>query len=91
MPTDHGGGLNDEERGSPIRPEFRDPDPKHSVTWSEPRSLRFLSQNGELLAQDEIFSGQLELAANKRSKKREDKLNPTHAALLNPIPHKWYM
>ena len=49
--------------------EYRD-----DVPVPQPGSLRPLLQYGELLPEDEVFGGQLDLVAKKRSKKNADHL-----------------
>ncbi len=64
MPLDHSFGLNDDQDLFPPRPDLRQKDPKAPIGRSDPGSVPFLGERGELLTEGE-FDERLVASASK--------------------------
>ena len=67
MPLDHSFGLNDDQDLFPPRPDLRQKDPKAPIGRSDPGSVPFLGERGELLTEGE-FDERLLASASKESR-----------------------
>ncbi len=65
VPSDHGLGLDDDEGGTPVRPEARQPDPEDSIAPPEPWTLSGSLEHGELVSEGEVHGGQQKPAQNQ--------------------------
>jgi len=65
VPPDDRFRLDDDEDGTPVRPEAGQPSPEDSVTVSEPWTLGLMLQDRELLAESKVFGSQRGLIAKK--------------------------
>ena len=72
VPSDGRFRLDDDEDGTPIRPEACKPGPEDAVALPEPRPFYGIRQNGKLLPQGKVLRGEFGLAANQGPYKSED-------------------
>ena len=86
MPSNNGGGLDDDEHGTPISPESREPYPEDAVALPQSRTLGLVLQDGKLLPEGMVLGGQPGLSSKQNPKENEDYVSRTHAPLPNPLP-----
>jgi len=59
MPANHGLGANDVERLPPACPPPREPNPKRAIEAPEPRSLRAVAEQSELLPERQVLKNEV--------------------------------
>ena len=77
MPSNHGVRLDDDEDGTPIRPEAGQPSSEDAVALPESWPFRALLQDRKLLPEGEVLEGQLGTISKEMS--NQDKKDTTQA------------
>ncbi len=81
MPPDDGLRLDEDEAGTPVRPEPRQASPEESIATAEPGSIDTSLQNGELLPEGEIFESQLRTVREEGAEDQENDSEDGHRDL----------
>ncbi|PYT26098.1 MAG: hypothetical protein DMG57_22825 [Acidobacteria bacterium] len=55
VPSDHGFGLDHDERGAPVSPHSAQPSPEEPVEWGQLRLLHGAMQNAQLVPERKVF------------------------------------
>src|SRR5438105_11881612 len=91
MPTNHGLGANDMECLAPPGPPPREPHPEGAVEGPEPRSLRAVAEQGELLPERQVFKREISVGperstrAPRRASTRDTALQRRSASSRRPV------
>ena len=56
VPSDHGIGLHDNQRRTPVVPTLGEEDPEQSVGRAEQQTFHGLRQRGQLLTENEVLA-----------------------------------
>ena len=75
MPLDDGFGLDDGQGGSPVGPEAGEPRPEDPVAWPQSRAFDGVLEDGNLLSQCEVLSGDSSAANDECPEKQEAALD----------------
>ena len=96
MPSHHGVGLDEHERGAPVPPRLGQSDPKQAISPPELRTAARAFQAVELLAEREVLEDQFVMsAAGQPQRADENKDHLQHAKTvsflrgakqLSPVP-----
>ena len=73
--------LDDHQTRAPARPEPGQPDPEDTVARPKPGALQRYLENGQLLAQGEVFGGERCTREKERAQEGNDQLYCTHQAV----------
>src|SRR5438105_13347572 len=80
MPTNHGLGANDMECLAPPGPPPREPHPEGAVEGPEPRSLRAVAEQGELLPERQVLKRKISVGPERGTRGAEESEYERHCA-----------
>jgi len=80
MPTNHGLGANDMECLAPPGPPPREPHPEGAVEGPEPRSLRAVAEQGELLPERQILKRKISVGPERSTRRAQESEYEGHCA-----------
>jgi len=80
MPANHGLGANDVERLPPTRPPPREPNPKRTIEAPEPRSLRAVAEQSELLPERQVLQREIGMGPERCTRGAQESEYEGHCA-----------
>src|SRR5438876_4972507 len=80
MPTNYGLGANDMEGVAPPCPPPREPHPEGAVEGPEPRSLRAVAEQGELLPERQILKRKISAVPERSTRRAQESEYEGHCA-----------
>src|ERR1700687_1359169 len=80
MPANHGLGANDVERLTPACPPPREPNPKRAIEASEPRSLRAVAEQSELLPERQVLQREIGMGPERCARGAQESEYEGHCA-----------
>jgi len=86
MPSNDRLGFDNNQSGSPIRPESRQTSPKKSISVLELRSLDGPLLNQELLTQSQILQDQVPVTTKEATKQKKERSENIHIGRLTLTP-----
>jgi hypothetical protein len=72
MPSNHGGGLDEEDTGPPVVPDLAEPSPQESIRRGEFGPFHGALQNAELVTERQDFQLQRRAAPERGGKRGEE-------------------
>src|SRR6202022_266963 len=80
MPANHGLGPNDVERLPPACPPPREPNPKRAIEAPEPRSLRAVAEQSELLPERQVLQREIGMGPERCTRGAQESEYEGHCA-----------
>src|SRR6267378_4201580 len=80
MPANHGLGANDVERLTPACPPPREPNPKRTIEAPEPRSLRAVAEQSELLPEPQVLQREIGMGPERCTRGAQESEYEGHCA-----------
>src|SRR5882762_2815043 len=80
MPANHGLGANDVERLTPACPPPREPNPKRAIEAPEPRSLRAVPDQSELLPERQVLQREIGMSPERCTRGAQESEYEGHCA-----------